>query len=98
MKDYNHIEILQRIYDSKINISLGWMWDDGVDFFVGCDLQYLEPDEIHSTGTGNIKESIIIIANKVSKEYPNSTFAEWWKKQIKEKKNEIRRTINKWLS
>lgn len=47
-------EVLQRIYDSEINIRLGWYWDAGIaisvaariDYSVGTTSQYsaLEPD------------------------------------------------------
>jgi len=29
---------LQKIYDSEINVSIGWMWDGGVTLRLGDDI------------------------------------------------------------
>jgi hypothetical protein len=70
--------ILQKIYDSEIHLSIGWMWDGGVDYKIGADLSYIE-GKVESTEKDNITEAIAIIADHVAKEYPNSEFTKWWK-------------------
>lgn len=71
-------EVLQKIYDSEIHFSLGWMWDGGVDYSIGRDLTYLHDGEVESTGATNIEEAIYRIAPEIAKEYPDSTFSKWW--------------------
>jgi len=70
--------ILQKIYDSEIHLSLGWIWDGGVDYTIGKDLLYLHDDEVNSTGKTDISEAVRQIADEVAKEYPDSVFAKWW--------------------
>lgn len=70
-------EILQKIYDSEIHLSIGWMWDGGIDYRIGADLSYIEKRPT-STGTDKIEQAVIIIANESAKEHPKSEFAKWW--------------------
>jgi hypothetical protein len=69
--------ILQHIYDSEIHLSIGWMWDGGIDYRIGADLSYIEKTP-ESADTDNIREAVERIADQVAKEYPDSKFTEWW--------------------
>jgi len=77
-KDYFVVGIiLEKIYDSEIHLSVGWMYDGGFDYKIGADLSYID-GKVESTGTDNIKEAMIMIAGEVSKAYPDSEFTKWW--------------------
>jgi hypothetical protein len=69
--------ILEEIYKSEINLSIGWMWDGGVDYKIGADLSYIE-GKGESTGEGDFLKAMTIIADRVVEEYPHSNFAKWW--------------------
>ena len=63
--------ILQRLYDSEINVEIHWIWDGGVEWSLG--------DDGHSSGTGkNVAEAVEALANAAALEYPDSDFARWW--------------------
>jgi len=72
--------ILQKIYDSEIHFSIGWMFDGGIDYSIGRDLVFLHDGKISSTLTGKLHEAMPLIADEISKEYPSSEFAKWWVK------------------
>lgn len=74
--------ILDKIYKSEINFSLGWMWDGGIDFQL-CDLVYQDTTNVvlHSTDCDEICEAIVEIADVVANKYPRSEFAKWWADQ-----------------
>jgi hypothetical protein len=74
-------EILQKIYDSEIHLSIGWMWDGGVDYTIGKDLSYLSDRQVESTGSGSIDDAVNTIADEVAKEYPDSVFTKWWRER-----------------
>ena len=69
--------ILEEIYKSEIHLSIGWMWDGGVDYKIGADLGYID-GEIRSTGTDNFEDAMREISGEVVKCYPESNFAKWW--------------------
>lgn len=70
--------ILQKIYDSELHLSIGWMWDGGVDYTIGRDLSYLHNGEVDSTGDGNLSKAMILIADEISAKHPKSEFTKWW--------------------
>ncbi len=70
-------KILEEIYKSEIHLSVGWMWDGGIDYKIGADLSYLG-GKVESTCTDDFEEAMTIIAGHVAKEYPSSEFAKWW--------------------
>jgi hypothetical protein len=40
---------LQKIYDSEINIRISWLWDGGIDVWIGDDMNgYLAQDTVAS--------------------------------------------------
>jgi len=75
--------ILQKIYDSEIHIRFGWLWDGGFDYAIGSysndlwDPKFNRIPLVH-TGETDITVAIKAMADDIAKEYPNSTFAEWW--------------------
>lgn len=81
-------EVLQRIYDSELHLSIGWMWDGGIDYRIGCDLHYLKGDVV-STDNPSVSEAVQIMANDISEKYPDSVFAKWWSEIISENAPEI---------
>lgn len=70
-------QILEKIYESEIHLTIGWMWDGGVDYKIGADPSYLK-GEVESTGTSDMGEAIKIIADEVTHRYPDSEFATWY--------------------
>lgn len=41
---------LQKIYDSEINVSIGWLWDEGIDVRLGDLLNgFLAEENVPST-------------------------------------------------
>ena len=78
----NASKILQKIYDSEINIRIGWMWDGGLDYSIGTSYNMWEgnPSKVIGTGNRNMEEAIVIMAQDVVKQYPKSEFAKWFLK------------------
>ena len=76
-------EILQHVYDSEINIRIGWLWDGGVDYSVGTtssdiwDSQ-LNTVKIHYTCLDRIASAIGEICTDLIITYPESDFAKWF--------------------
>ena len=71
--------ILQKMYDSEINILIGWMWDGGIEYQIGANFYNNgDGEEVKNTGTDKIEEAIIVIADDVAAKFPNSLFCKWW--------------------
>ncbi len=64
-------EVLQRIYESGLDISIRLISRGGY-FYVSS-----EDKKVPLQGT-NIEEAVTDLAGKLAKEFPNSTFASWW--------------------
>ena len=63
--------ILQRLYDSEINVEIHWIWDGGVEWSL-CD-------DGHSSGMGKtVAEAVEALANAAALAYPESDFGRWW--------------------
>lgn len=64
-------QVLQDIYDSEINISIGWMWDRGVEVVIGD----------HTNGVKErgqfvfVREAISWLVDQIPRHYPSSEFA-----------------------
>ena len=76
-------EILQRIYDSEINIRIGWMWDGGLDYSIGSTSNDIwdsnfNVSKIFRTDNTNIKDAIFKMAGEIARDYPKSQFAKWF--------------------
>lgn len=75
-------EILQRIYDSEIHLRLGWLWDGGLEYSIGCssfDLfdEYNKAEVVYH-GATDLRKGINEMAQDVADQYPESDFAKWW--------------------
>lgn len=76
-----HIKILQKIYDSEIHLSLGWMWDGGVNYTFDCFDYPTTGTSTVRTGERDIDKAVLAIANDAANKYPESEFRKWWEKQ-----------------
>lgn len=67
----NFADELQKIYDSEINIRISWLWDGGIDVWIGDDLNgYLAQDTVAS-----VAEIIPWFQEAMAHFYPGSTYA-----------------------
>jgi len=76
-------EILQRLYDSEINVRIGWLWDGGVEYSIGSTSNDIwdsdfNKAEIVRTGEINLADGVNKMAAAAAAKYPKSSFAEWW--------------------
>jgi hypothetical protein len=65
-------EVLQDLYDSGINASLSWTWDEGIDVVL---------DDEWTTRKENIVEAARWLIQAACEEFPESKFAKKWKRQ-----------------
>jgi hypothetical protein len=64
-------EELQRIYDSEINIRIGWFWDCGIEIRLGDDINgYLAEETVRS-----VADIIPWLQEAVAHFYPQSNYA-----------------------
>jgi hypothetical protein len=62
---------LQRIYDSEINVRIGWFWDGGIEVRLGDDLNgYLAAETVASAA-----EILPWLQEAIAHFYPASTYA-----------------------
>jgi hypothetical protein len=60
---------LQRVYDSEINMRIGWFWDGGVDVRLGDDMNgYDAADTL-----GSVREFLPWLQEAIAHFYPDST-------------------------
>jgi len=70
-------EILQRLYDSEINAGIEWVWDGGVKWQLGDEL-----NGWRATGSAaTVALAVPELAENAAAEYPESDFAEWWRRR-----------------
>ena len=70
-------EILQRLYDSEINAGIEWVWDGGVKWQLGDEL-----NGWRATGSAaTVALAVPELAEDGAAEYPESDFAEWWRRR-----------------
>jgi predicted RNA-binding Zn-ribbon protein involved in translation (DUF1610 family) len=62
---------LQRIYESEINIEIGWMWDNGIDVRLGDKLNGYQAEE----NLKSISEVISWLQEAIAHFYPESDYA-----------------------
>ena len=62
---------LQRIYDSEINMQIGWLWDGGVEICLGDDMNGYEAVET----LGSVAETLPWLQEAIARFYPDSTYA-----------------------
>jgi hypothetical protein len=62
---------LQRIYDSEINMQIGWFWDGGVEVRLGDDMNgYVAAETV-----GSVSEALAWLQEAIAHFYPDSTYA-----------------------
>jgi hypothetical protein len=62
---------LQRIYDSEINIQIGWFWDGGVEVRLGDEMNgYVAVETL-----GSVSETLSWLQEAIAHFYPDSTYA-----------------------
>ena len=62
---------LQRIYDSEINVEIGWFWDGGIDVRLGDRMNgYLAEENVSS-----VSEILPWLQEAIAHFYPSSTYA-----------------------
>lgn len=77
-------EILQRIYDSEINLAIGWLWDWGVSYSIETKTDVLgwEYEEVLHTGERDMCAVVEGMCADILRSYPNSVFAEWYRENV----------------
>jgi hypothetical protein len=62
---------LQKIYDSEINIRIGWLWDGGIELRIGDEVNGFLAEEIVSS----VAEIIPWLQEAIAHFYPTSSYA-----------------------
>ena len=75
--------ILQKIYDSEINIRIGWFWDGGIDYGIG---HWGHPQNKNDTDDKNanrdIAEAVSWLVADIKSRFPKSSFIKWFEKEL----------------
>ena len=66
--------ILQDIYDSEINLTISWFWDEGINIVIGDNTNGIRKARNFDT----IRQALSYLAVAVSEMYPDSDFARKW--------------------
>ncbi len=78
-------EILQRMYDSEIDFHMGWLYDGGLTYsFKNTPYPLVaeyKDEEVIGSGITNMVEAFQFVVEDTVKEFPNSTFAKWYKER-----------------
>ena len=62
---------LQKIYDSEINIRIGWLWDGGIEVRLGDDMNgYLAEETVRT-----VAEIVPWLQEAIAHFFPESTYA-----------------------
>jgi hypothetical protein len=62
---------LQKIYDREINISIGWLWDGGIEVRLGDEKNGFMAEE----NVASIAEIVPWLQEAIAHFYPASTYA-----------------------
>jgi DNA-directed RNA polymerase subunit RPC12/RpoP len=74
-------EELQKIYDSEINVRISWLWDGGIEVWIGDDMNgYLAQDSVSSAA-----EIVPWFQEAIAHFYPGSTYARDLPQGVKER-------------
>ncbi len=65
------MEELQKIYDSEINVQIGWLWDGGIDVALGNELSGF----VGKTTVRKTDEIIPWLQAAICEHYPESVYA-----------------------
>lgn len=72
---------LQKIYDSEINVRISWLWDGGIDVWLGDDANgYKAQETVNSTA-----EIVPWLQEAIAHFYPTSTYASSLSPDIRER-------------
>jgi hypothetical protein len=85
-------EVLQRIYDSEINVRIQSFWDGGFETAVGDEMNGWEdaPSIVQAAckaldyNERKIEVVVAALAFEVVQHYPDSTFAQWYREGIED--------------
>ena len=62
---------LQKIYESEINVRIGWLWDGGIEVRLGDEANgFLAEENVHS-----VADIVPWLQKTIAHLYPNSTYA-----------------------
>jgi hypothetical protein len=62
---------LQKIYDSEINVRIGWLWDCGIEVRLGDDANGYQAADFVKT----VADIVPWLQDAIAHFYPNSTYA-----------------------
>jgi hypothetical protein len=62
---------LQRIYESEINVEIGWLWDGGIDVRLGDRMNGFLAEE----NVGSVAEILPWLQEAIAHFYPDSAHA-----------------------
>ena len=72
---------LQRIYESQINVRIGWFWDCGIEVRLGDDINgFLAEEFVPSIG-----EVLPWLQEAIARFYPDSTYAKTLDPELRER-------------
>jgi DNA-directed RNA polymerase subunit RPC12/RpoP len=72
---------LQRIYDSEINVRIGWFWDAGIDVRLGDEMNGFEAEET----VRSVDEIVPSLQEAIAHFYPDSTYAASLSPEVRER-------------
>ena len=72
---------LQRIYDSEINLEIGWFWDGGIDVRLGDRMNGFLAEET----VGSVEEIVPWLQEAIAQFFPGSTYAQSLDAEIRER-------------
>jgi hypothetical protein len=72
---------LQKIYDSEINVRIGWFWDCGVEIRVGDDMNGYLAEETASV----VAEIVPWLQEAIAHFYPGSSYARSLSPELRER-------------
>ena len=92
MGDIRHQDIgliLQKIYNSEIDVAIGWNWDGGLVYSITNTPYPLEMIyETTWTGETDFAKGMALLVKDVVQKYPLSDFAKWIKGDFQRNKYE----------
>jgi hypothetical protein len=72
---------LQKIYDSEINVKIGWLWDGGIEIRLGDDMNgYLAEETV-----GTVAEIVPWLQEAIAHFYPGSCYARSLSPELRER-------------
>jgi hypothetical protein len=72
---------LQKIYDSEINVRIGWFWDCGIEIRLGDDMNGYLAEETVST----VAEIVSLLQEAIAHFYPGSSDARSLSPELRER-------------